>query len=155
MKQALALPKLLLIAALGLLVLAPSASALDTTPDNPKQETGGKDGTPPQAPASDNAPLAGKAAWTALLGNTITGRNSDGQTLFEYYRTDGSVQHLDDDGVMNGTWTLQGDRICIKLADDDDETCYEIALEGHVASFTGDDGKPWHYDVLQGNPKGL
>ena len=105
---------------------------------------------PAAAPA---AQLTGLAAWNALVGNTITGKNDDG-LLTEYYLPDGSVKSKTDDESSVGRWSVRGERVCFKFPKEDEE-CYRLQVQGNVATYTGSDGKPWRYEVLKGNPKRL
>ncbi len=119
----------------------------------------------PPAPAVAQAPpaavaaagkLKGMDAWAALVGNTVAGKNSDGDALFEYYRPDGTLKQLDDETVTAGKWALRGQKVCIVYSgSEDDETCYQVEVFGDAATFTDDDGDGQRYKILKGNAKGL
>lgn len=109
------------------------------------------------APAAAAAPrrLTGLDAWNALVGNTIAGKNSDGDPLFEFYTKDGVVKQLDDDETATGKWSVKAGKVCFEFPDDDEETCYKVTVDGNVATFTDDDGSGKRYEILTGNPKRL
>ena len=107
-----------------------------------------------QAPAGTRK-LVGLEAWSALVGNTIAGKNADGDPFFEYYLKDGSVKQLDDDEVATGEWTVKGSNVCFEFPEDDEETCYKVAVDGKIATFTDEDGKGRRFEILAGNPKKL
>jgi hypothetical protein len=111
----------------------------------------------PPAAAKPIAPrrLTGLDAWNALVGNTIAGKNSDGDPLFELYLKNGTVKQLDDDETATGKWSIKGGKVCFEFPDDDAETCYGVTVEGNIATFTDDDGSGKRYEILPGNPKGL
>jgi hypothetical protein len=98
--------------------------------------------------------LSGLAAWNALVGNSISGKNEDGDPLTEYYMRNGTVKQLADDETATGKWTVRGEKVCFKYPDED-EDCYRITVDGDIATFTEDDGSGRRYQILQGNPKKL
>lgn len=106
------------------------------------------------APAATRR-LTGLDAWNALVGNTIAGKNSDGDPLFEFYLKNGTVKQLDDDETAIGKWSIKGGKVCFEFPDDDEETCYSVTVEGNIATFTDDDGNGKRYEILAGNPKRL
>lgn len=117
---------------------------------------------PPAAPAGPASPtpagkaasiLSGLAAWNALVGNTITGRNDEG-LLIEHYLPDGTVKSKTDDELSTGRWSMRGDRVCFKFAKEEEE-CYRLEVDGSAVTYIENGGKRWHYDILQGNPKRL
>jgi hypothetical protein len=105
--------------------------------------------------ATAAAKLSGLAAWNALVGNTITGKSSDGDALTEYYLSNGRVKQLIDDETATGKWALKGNKVCFIYPDDEEESCYKVEVFGDVATFTDDDGDGRRYQILKGNPKGL
>ncbi|MDI9848549.1 hypothetical protein QM467_10825 [Rhodoblastus sp. 17X3] len=114
--------------------------------------------TPPapdaQAPA-ETRKLTGLAAWSALVGNTITGKDSEGSPLSEFYAADGAVKQLDDDEVATGKWAVRGDKACFIFAGEKEETCYTVEVAGNVATFFDVDGDGKRYKILKGNAKNL
>ena len=94
-------------------------------------------------------------AWATIVGNSVAGKDSDGDELVEYYKPDGTLKQLNDDTVTSGKWALKGQKVCIAYSSDDDETCYQIEVFGDAATFTDDDGDGQRYKILPGNPKGL
>src|SRR5437870_5248763 len=56
------------------------------------------------APAAAAAPkLVGVAAWSQLIGNSITGKEN-GKTLTEYYAPDGTTKSMTGNEISTGTW---------------------------------------------------
>jgi hypothetical protein len=119
---------------------------------------------PAPLPAEPAKPrrLTGAEAWNSLLGNSATGKTSDGMRT-DYYGADGTIKTLVDSELKTGKWRLQGERVCIEYpstSDDDDdeeegETCYRITISGNFVVFLDDDGEGWRLRILQGNPKDL
>ena len=109
----------------------------------------------PAAPAPTPKKLTGLEAWATIVGNSVAGKDSDGDELVEYYKPDGTLKQLNDDTVTSGKWALKGQKVCIAYSSDDDETCYQIEVFGDAATFTDDDGDGQRYKILPGNPKGL
>ena len=97
--------------------------------------------------------LLGTAAWKALVGNTITGKTSTG-TFSEYFDPAGAVRYVDQDGLSAGTWSVQGDRVCVEFPDDDERSCSIFAVTGSEGT-SEEDGNTIRFDVLPGNAKGL
>lgn len=130
----------------------PGAAAPTPTPTSPSVAS-----AVPPAAAAPAAPrrLTGLDAWNALVGNTIAGKNSDGDPLFEFYLKNGTVKQLDDDETATGKWSIKGGKVCFEFPDDDEETCYSVTVEGNIATFTDDDGGGKRYEILPGNPKRL
>jgi hypothetical protein len=131
---------------------APALALLATpTPPAPDAQTPTDAG---KAPA-DAGKLTGLAAWSALVGNTITGKDSEGSPLSEFYAADGSVKQLDDDEVATGKWAVRGDKACFIFAGEKEETCYAVEVAGNVATFFDEDGDGKRYKILKGNAKNL
>jgi hypothetical protein len=105
---------------------------------------------PPPAPATK---LSGLPAWTALVGNSITGQE-DGKTVVEYYAADGSVKSMTGNEITAGTWALVGETVCIKYGNEETE-CYKLEVVGKDATFTDAKGNGLRYEILKGNPKNL
>ncbi len=112
----------------------------------------------PQA-AAPAAPrrIAGLEAWNAIVGNTVNGKNSDGEEVSEYYLRNGVVKQQVDGETQEGKWAFKDGKVCIEFpeADDDDEVCYRVMLDGDTATFTDDDDEVTTYKVLRGNAKNL
>lgn len=109
----------------------------------------------PAAPAAvQTQRLTGLAAWNALVGNSISGKNSDGDDLTEYYLRNGTVKQLADDETATGKWAVRGEKVCFEYPDED-EDCYRITVDGDIATFSEDDGSGRRYKILRGNPKKL
>jgi hypothetical protein len=104
------------------------------------------------APAP-TAKLTGRAAWNALIGNSITG-DDDGEPLVEYYAPNGTVKSRSGKELLTGKWTLRGEQVCFKYTGYDND-CYRVEVTGDVAMFFDSDGSSSTYTMLKGNPKKL
>ena len=134
---------------------APPAAA-SPAPAAPAAAASAPAASAPAANAPATQKLTGLAAWNALVGNSISGKNDDGDPLVEYYLANGTVKQLvDDDDVNTGKWAVRGKQVCFEYPDDDDESCYEIVVDGNIATFTDEDGAGHRYQILKGNPKKL
>ena len=112
-------------------------------------------GAPPAAaaPADNGQKLTGTAAWTAIVGNTLTGKEQ-GKVYFDYYRKNGTVASLSEGEIGNGKWALEDERLCTKYPDDDKE-CFTITLSGKTVTLIDAKGKGYRAEMLPGNPKDL
>jgi len=99
--------------------------------------------------------LTGLAAWSALVGNTITGKDYDGAPLSEYYASNGVVKQLDDDETATGKWIVRGENVCFIFPGEKEESCYKVEVAGDVATFIDEDGDGKRYTILKGNAKNL
>jgi hypothetical protein len=108
----------------------------------------------PAAAAAPAAPvrLSGLAAWSALVGNSITGME-DGKPLTEYYAANGAAKSMVGNEITSGTWALVGETVCFKY--DSDTECYRLEVIDNTATFTDSKGKGLRYDIVKGNPKNL
>jgi len=133
-------------------VAAPAAPAAPTqsAPAAPTQVAP----APAPKPAAPAKKLSGLEAWNALVGNTIVGKDGEGGELFEYYLKNGAVKQLADDQVATGKWSFKDGQVCIAYPDED-EACYEVTVDGGIATFTDEDGTGTRYQILAGNPKRL
>lgn len=121
-------------------------------------------GAPAENPADQPVKpkrLAGAEAWSTLLGNSATGRTSEGMRT-DYYGADGTIKTLIDSELQTGKWRLQNDRVCIEYPqsiDDDEEeegeTCYRVTISGNFVVFLDNDGGGWRLRIVAGNPKDL
>ena len=103
---------------------------------------------------ADDAPaLAGAAAWARVVGNTVTGTTPDGP-FSELFAADGGLTIVDGDGKAAGRWALNGDRVCTRV-DDEDEECRTLEVKGPAGAFTDEAGASYPFTILPGNPKGL
>jgi hypothetical protein len=106
------------------------------------------------APAAPAQKLVGIAAWSQLVGNSITGKE-DGETLVEYYAPDGTAKSMTGNEISTGKWALVGETVCFKYTDSDDTECYKIEVMGNFATFIDENGSGTRYEILKGNPNGL
>ncbi|WP_406856496.1 hypothetical protein ABEG18_02375 [Alsobacter sp. KACC 23698] len=117
---------------------------------------------PSAAPApkvAQAAPAAGKltglAALNAVIGNTVSGKNADGDAGVWFYDKKGAVKQLVDDEITVGKWAIKGEKICEEYPEDDEETCYTVDVSGNVATFADEDGNGRRYTIAAGNAKNL
>ena len=107
---------------------------------------------------ADDAPtppgsLTGDAAWSRIVGNTVSGSTPDGPYV-EFFAPDGSLRIVDGDGTAGGRWSLRDAKLCTRV-DDEDEECRALAVDGTAGAFLDDAGHRYGFDILPGNPKGL
>lgn len=114
---------------------------------------GGSAAPPAAAAPADGEKLTGMAAWTVVVGNTLTGK-ADGKVYFDYYRKDGTVASLSEGEISKGKWALEGEKLCTKYPDDDKE-CYTVTVSGKTVTMTDAKGKGYRAEMLTGNPKDL
>lgn len=107
----------------------------------------------PVPPMTTTQRLNGVAAWNALVGNTLSGKDSDGDALVLYFLKDGTVKQLAGDETSSGKWVLKGDQVCFTFPDDDEESCYKVVLEGKVATLTDSDDEALTFELQAGNPQ--
>jgi hypothetical protein len=98
--------------------------------------------------------LTGVAAWSQLVGNSITGKE-DGETLVEYYAPDGTAKSMRGNEISSGQWALVGETICFRYADEKETECYRLEVMGSTATFTDKSGTGSRYEIVKGNPQGL
>lgn len=99
--------------------------------------------------------LSGLAAWSALIGNSIRGKSSDGDPLVEFYAADGTIKQLLDDELSTGKWIVRGETVCFEFPEDEEESCYRVEVSGPVVTFLEKDGSGRRFELLRGNAKGL
>jgi hypothetical protein len=131
---------------------APSAAA----PAAPAPAAPAAAAVPAAAPAAaaPAAKLVGVAAWSQLIGNSISG-TSDGKPLTEYYAADGTAKSMTGNDISTGTWALAGEVICFKYTDEPKPECYKLEVSGDIATMYDEKGSGTRYQILKGNPKGL
>jgi len=125
-------------------------------PTPPAPTTAAPAPAPAATPAPTAAPAAkttGLAAWTQLVGNTVSGK-IDGKDYSEFYMADGTVKTMEDSVLTSGKWTLEGDKVCFKYPKDDKE-CFNLEVVGDDATFTDKSGTGIRLKILKGNPKNL
>jgi pyruvate/2-oxoglutarate dehydrogenase complex dihydrolipoamide acyltransferase (E2) component len=104
------------------------------------------------AAAAPAAKLIGLQAWSALVGNSISGME-DGKPLVEHYLADGTAKSMTGNEISTGQWALVGDTVCFKY--DNETECYKIEVMDKTATFTDSKGTGTRYEILKGNPKNL
>jgi hypothetical protein len=119
--------------------------------------TGGQQAAAPEpaAPPSvaGSGTLTAGEAWLSIVGNTLTG-TVDGETIYEYYRKDGTLTLMEDSEITTGKWSLEGEKACFKYPDEDKE-CHTVRRTGDEVTLTDAKGKELLLKVLAGNPKNL
>jgi hypothetical protein len=108
----------------------------------------------PAAPAAAPQKLVGLAAWSQVVGNTITG-NENGKVLVEFYAPDGMAKSMTGNEISTGSWALVGETICFKYTDEPKPECYRLEVVGNTATYYDEKGSGTRYEILKGNPKGL
>lgn len=96
--------------------------------------------------------LTGTAAWSQLVGNSISGEE-DGKPLVEYYAADGTAKSMHGNEISTGQWALVGEVICFRYGNENAD-CYKLEVMGNTATFTDKEGTGSRYEILKGNPKG-
>jgi hypothetical protein len=109
---------------------------------------------PAVAAAPPAAKLLGLQAWSAVVGNSITGRE-EGKLLTEFYAPDGSIKSLHGNEISTGQWALVGETICMRYGGDPKTECYRIEVVGDTATFIDRSGSGTRYRILKGNPRNL
>jgi hypothetical protein len=113
----------------------------------------------PAPKVAQAAPAAGKltgmAALNAVIGNTVSGKNSDGDAGVWFYDKKGAVKQLVDDEITVGKWAIKGEKICEEYPEDDEETCYTVEVSGNIATFADEEGNGRRYTIAAGNAKNL
>jgi hypothetical protein len=131
---------------------APSAPPAAAAPAAPAPAAAPPAAAPPAAAAAPPAKLVGLQAWSALVGNSISGME-DGKPLVEHYMADGTAKSMTGNEISTGQWALVGDTVCFKY--DSETECYKIEVMDKTATFTDSKGTGTRYDILKGNPKNL
>ena len=106
------------------------------------------------APAAAPVKAIGIAAWSQVVGNSITGKEGN-KTLTEYYAPDGAAKSMTGNEISSGTWVLVGETVCFKYTDEKDMECYKVEVTGNMLTYTDAKGSGSRYEILKGNPKGL
>ena len=99
---------------------------------------------PTLAPAAEAKALRGDAFITAMLGNTLPGKMTDGTPYKLYFLPGGQATIQEGDGQpQSGTWSLDksGD-VCLKWpsAVATEDGCYRGDVVGHKVSWSNKDG---------------
>ncbi len=134
------------VSALLVMAVAPAWAETGAAPPVPT--------APPPASAATPEKQTGAAAWAAIVGNTIEGKVA-GQDFSDYFDKGGGVRHVDQNGLSSGTWTLQGDKVCLDYPDDDERSCMSFEVAGTSGTALDDDGNRIRFTIEPGNSKGL
>jgi pyruvate/2-oxoglutarate dehydrogenase complex dihydrolipoamide acyltransferase (E2) component len=128
---------------------APPAAA---TPAAPAPAAAPPPAAAAPAASAPAAKLVGLQAWSALVGNSISGME-DGKPLVEHYLADGTAKSMTGNEISTGNWALVGETVCFKY--DNETECYKIEVMDKTATFTDSKGTGPRYEILKGNPKNL
>ncbi len=108
--------------------------------------------TPP-AP-SPSTRLTGRAAVDRLIGNTAMS-TIDGQDVADYFAPDGTYVSLVDSVIERGRWRVNDDdQLCHRIPDED-ETCFNVEIEGRKVKYLYDGGDEEEFELHDGNPRKL
>ena len=88
-----------------LLAVAGVAHAQQPAPAAPPAPAAAPAPAPPPAPAPAQK-ATGIAAWSMLVGNTLTAK-IEGKDHAEYYMADGSVKAMEGGALSKGKWALE------------------------------------------------
>jgi hypothetical protein len=110
--------------------------------------------SPTPAPAAAPAKLIGIAAWSQVVGNSISGKEGN-KTLTEYYSPDGTAKSMTDNEISTGKWVLVGETVCFQYTDEKNMECYKLEVAGNTLTYTDSKGSGTRYEILKGNPKNL
>jgi hypothetical protein len=110
--------------------------------------------SPAPAPAAAPAKLIGIAAWSQVVGNSISGKEGN-KTLTEYYSPDGTAKSMTDNEISTGKWVLVGETVCFQYTDEKNMECYKLEVAGNTLTYTDSKGSGTRYEILKGNPKNL
>lgn len=105
--------------------------------------------TPPPRPAK----LTGAAAIERLIGNTISA-TIDGSDVAEYLQRDGTRTSKVDAVIAKGSWRRDGEKICFKFPDED-ENCYRVEIAGRKVTMIDEDDDEEVFELLDGNARDL
>ena len=106
------------------------------------------------AGAAQAQKLTGFAAWSKIMGNTVTG-TVDGKEMVEYYTSDGVAKHLEGGSkISTGKWVLEGANVCFTYADGEKQ-CYVVEVNDDVATYTSKTHGGYRMTIVPGNPKKL
>jgi hypothetical protein len=118
---------------------APPATAAPAAPPASAAPTAAPVSAAPAAPVR----LVGLAAWSALVGNSISGME-DGKPLVEHYAANGTAKSMLGNEISSGTWALVGETVCFKY--DSETECYRLEVIDNTATFT--DAKAMELDTI-------
>ena len=133
---------------------APPATA--ATPAPPAAVATPAPGAAPPAAAATPAPagkVTGLAAWTLLVGNSVSGK-VDGEEYTDFYMENGTVKTLHGSTLSSGKWTFEDGRACFMYPKEDPD-CYRVEVDGDVVNFTDKSGSGTRLMLEKGNPKKL
>lgn len=105
--------------------------------------------TPPPPPAK----LTGAAAIERLIGNTIAA-TIDGQEVADYLQRDGTWVSKVDSVIARGRWRREGEKVCFKFPDED-ENCHRVEIVERKVTMIDDDDNEEHFELFDGNSQNL
>ena len=108
----------------------------------------------PPAAATAAGKVSGLAAWSLLVGNSVSGK-VDGEDYTDYYMENGTVKTLlHGNKLSTGKWTFEDGKACF-LYPDEDLDCYSVEVDGDIANFTDQSGVGTRLTIQKGNPRKL
>ena len=103
--------------------------------------------TPMTAFAQEVASAA--AIKAAIIGNTVNGNMSASGGYAEFYASNGQIKAAD----YEGTWSLQGDKMCFAYGEDP-PGCWAVSIAGSSVTWLSDAGVEGTGSIVAGNPNG-
>ena len=98
--------------------------------------------------------LTGFAAWSKVMGNTVSAK-VDGKDLVEYYTSEGVAKHLEGGSkISTGKWVLEGSNVCF-MYPGDGKACYVIEVNEDIATFSSKTHGGFRATIIPGNPNKL
>ena len=98
--------------------------------------------------------LTGFAAWSKVMGNTVSAK-VDGKDVVEFYTSEGVAKHLEGGSkITTGKWVLEGANVCFTYPGDE-KACYVIEVAEDIATFTSKTHGGFRATILPGNPNKL
>jgi len=103
-----------------------------------------------QAAGQDLRPLTGDEITKAIVGNTVRSPN-----FAEYYAPDGSIHGAEGEKRYQGSWHIDGDRLCVEFPRHDFKDCAWVAAS-QSGEYSFMDGTRTDVRTVEaGNPDGL
>jgi hypothetical protein len=98
--------------------------------------------------------LTGFAAWSKVMGNTVSAK-VDGKDMVEFYTSEGVAKHLEGGSkISTGKWVLEGANVCFTYPGDE-KACYVIEVTDDIATYTSKTHGGFRATIIPGNPNKL